>query len=274
MSATERENIEREFIARAMMDTVGVLGGDSCLQWLLTSLTNACQNSQTDWQTIETVLFAIESIFHGCKKFKENAGALFQAFGSVPDHPVVQTAMCHCIARYNSWFSFWTEQTGVDPFTALIPFIFKNMKNFEWSFAAVGAFCGLCKGCRSNLPSHVDSLVGIYHQMIQAANASHQWTTNAPFVLKEDDAMEGIGAMCYGMTKSEAQNVAASFVASISEGILNDLSQSYTPLQCPSPQEETKLVILVARLKTVFRNCMLQNVAAQLLSKIFRLGLL
>ena len=269
MSSEERREVNRRNICVAMTDAVDVLGDQRSLQSLISALSNACQGGTENWRQIEALLVAIEAIYSGCRKCKtEMVGPLFQTLGAVPDTPVTQAAMCECLATYASWLPDLAEQTGSDPLVMLLPVIFKNMARAEWAASAVDAFVGLCKHCRPHLPAHIPELLDLHQQVLQAANAFHQWipADSSEFLMKESDALEVMTALIHGMSRTENKEVARQFLWTLSEGILQDLNGALESLHSPTQHLEAKLQIFVARLKIVFKGNTMSVMSAQLLS--------
>ena len=270
MSEKERRDVKRREIGTAMQDAVEVIGEQRCIQSMVNALPGACQSG--DWRQIEALLFALESIAVVSGRVKtEMAAALFQALGALPDQIAVQSAMCGCLASYSTWLPTWHEQTGVEPLPTLLPVIFKNLTSPDWAAAAVDAMVALCRSCRSQLPVHAAELLELHRRLILAANAYHQWTAPVEdFVMKESEAIDIMGALYQGMTKSHDNQVATQFITTVSEGILKDLASAIESSQASLAAAETKLVVLVTRLKTLFRNCAIRDLTGQLLGQFLK----
>lgn len=266
MGVDERQDVDRKVICNAMMDAVDVIGGQKCLRTLITALSTSCQGGSQNWRQIEALLFAMESISSSCRKCKDEMVApLMHVLGAVPEAPVVQAAMCSCLATFAAWLPSLVDQTGTDPVALLLPVLLRNMTNPDWASPAVDAFYALCKSCRSHLPAHAGQLMEMHQQIIHAANAMHQWAPvgSNGFLMKESEAMLVTEALCHGITRTGNAQVAAQFINTVSEAMMHDLRE--TAFQ--TTQNQTKLIVLVSRVKAVFRNCGMETIAAQLLSK-------
>eukprot|EP00210_Caulerpa_lentillifera_P000154 g149.t1 len=273
MSVRERRAIDRRAIWDAFLDTITVLGPNTFLTALINNLLelNSKPNPNENWREIEALLYAIKSVHGRCKSCRDQlAGPLFNTLGTVPDHPVLQSAMLRCLDYYSPWLPTLVHQSRTDPLYLLLPVIFKNLATKETSSSAVKAFHGVCGACTSHLEGYIPQLMELHDQIILAADVSHKWKveTEPSVILSESEALDVLSALVNGISGLESNELTIPVLTKISHGLIQSIRTTFGQTSLTSKETQEKLVILITRLKEFFNSCKNSEFSAQLLHEV------
>lgn len=207
-----------------------------------------------------------------CESSRDNLVIhLFQSFDKVPDIPLLQSAMMHCVESYAKWLPTFVCQSTLDPLSKLLPTICGNLSNKDLAQAAAKAFCSICESCALYMEPIIPLLNQVYGDIIHAANVSHGWIakTTPSITLTEHEALnvricyiERIKAFCVkilssmvvGVSQVKSDQTAVPFLNKIFKELLQSIRWT-RELPVTSIDYHKKMTIQIARLKVFFASC-------------------